>query len=477
VRACGPLRATLGLLGAAALAGALLAPGATRGQPGVEPQSAPVALLDGVPYVGAGDVARLLGATFYWRGDVRKLVLRAGDHSIKLTADNPYVLVDERAYLLPGRVRMVRGELQVPVALFALAWPESLHPHLRYDAHARRLTRVPDVSAAVSPQIAYAPGLTRLVLPTQSPGAAHVAWRGRSRFRLRFADALMASVPESLPAASLVRSLRLLPATAGSALELRVSPAAAAYRLSPDSAAGRLVLEVAVTAGEDPAWQRFAPEMPPGPRPLRVIVLDPGHGGDDEGVVVGELKEKDLALSLARELRTELARRFRARVLLTRDGDASPTLDERAEIANRARADVVLSLHFDGFPRPEARGVTAFVPPASYGADAGSGRPRGGTPLVLVPWRDAATRFAVPSRELAEDLLAACDLRGLGPTRLYEHLPYSLVGVNAPGVLLECGMLTSPEERARLAAPAGLRELARTIAQGLESYQRAGTPL
>jgi N-acetylmuramoyl-L-alanine amidase len=55
---------------------------------------------------------------------------------------------------------------------------------------------------------------------------------------------------------------------------------------------------------------------------------------------------------------------------------------------------------------------------------------------------------------------------------LREHLPYGLVGVNAPGVLLECGTLTSPQDRQRVSSAAGLRELASAIAAGLQSYQR-----
>jgi N-acetylmuramoyl-L-alanine amidase len=160
-------------------------------------------------------------------------------------------------------------------------------------------------------------------------------------------------------------------------------------------------------------------------------------------------------------------------VVLTRENDATVPLAARVEAANRARPDVVLCLHFDGYPRREAGGATAYVPPATFGAGYGTASTGRGAPVVLVPWRDAATRFAVASRELAEDLLDALEQGGMGPTRLREHLPYGLVGVNAPGVLLECGTLTSPRDRPRIATPAGLRDLAGAIVAGLQTYQRA----
>ncbi len=59
----------------------------------------------------------------------------------------------------------------------------------------------------------------------------------------------------------------------------------------------------------------------------------------------------------------------------------------------------------------------------------------------------------------------------MGPTRLRERLPYPLLGVNAPGMLLECATLTAPADRARLGAD-GLDAMARAIVDGLEAYQR-----
>ena len=53
-----------------------------------------------------------------------------------------------------------------------------------------------------------------------------------------------------------------------------------------------------------------------------------------------------------------------------------------------------------------------------------------------------------------------------------ERLSYPLLGVNAPGLLLECATLTAPGDRARVASAAGLDALARAITDGLEAYQR-----
>jgi N-acetylmuramoyl-L-alanine amidase len=92
--------------------------------------------------------------------------------------------------------------------------------------------------------------------------------------------------------------------------------------------------------------------------------------------------------------------------------------------------------------------------------------------LRLLPWRNVAVRHAVQSRTLAEAILSALELRGEGPTRLRDRLPCALLGVNAPGLLLECAVLTSPADRERVQQQAGLQDLAATIADGVLAWQR-----
>jgi N-acetylmuramoyl-L-alanine amidase len=93
--------------------------------------------------------------------------------------------------------------------------------------------------------------------------------------------------------------------------------------------------------------------------------------------------------------------------------------------------------------------------------------------VLVMPWRDVAERHAARSRALAEAVLSAVELRDLGPARLREFLPYSLIGVDAPGLMLECGTLTSPADLERLTAPGGLQGLAAVLADGIVAYQRS----
>ncbi|KAA2251339.1 N-acetylmuramoyl-L-alanine amidase [Solihabitans fulvus] len=89
------------------------------------------------------------------------------------------------------------------------------------------------------------------------------------------------------------------------------------------------------------------------------IVIDPGHGGADRGVVVGGVSEADLAWDLARRLEGKMVATG-MEALLTRGPDHCPSEADRARFANDAGADLFLSLHTDGNPSPLAQGVATF---------------------------------------------------------------------------------------------------------------------
>jgi N-acetylmuramoyl-L-alanine amidase len=467
----GAARAALALVAPVAMLA--LATGARASSPPM-PQSldqAAVHMVEGAPYIGANDLARLLDAARFWHADVRKLELRAGAHRVQLTADNPFVIVDEATLRLALPVRSLRGELQAPVALLDSLPHDSTLARLLYDPRHAVVLVVPAGGVVGTPRVGTLDGVTRVTFPADEPWDARVVGRARAHFTLRFGGFFAGVIPDTTRA-GLLRNLRPLGAVTGCAFELRIAPEAIAYRLIREG--GRVTLELARSGGA--SWESFAPEGPSGPRALRVIVLDPGHGGADAGVTAGNAQEKDLALVLAKKLRTEIERRVKVRVVLTRDDDRALNVGQRAEAANRARADLVISLHFDGYPSPRAAGASAYCTPAVFGGGAGgeAGGFRSGeaTPLAVLPWRDVAARWAVPSRALAEAVLGSLELRGGGPTRLHELLPSELLGVNAPGMLLECATLTNPADRRRVTDEEGMNALALAIADGVEAWQR-----
>ena len=95
-------------------------------------ETVPVRAIEDQNYLAARDLARLVGASLHWRADVRKLVVRTVEHSLKLTIDSRWAVVDEsQTFQLSAPVRQVAGEIFVPISVFATVLSGRLVPQAR----------------------------------------------------------------------------------------------------------------------------------------------------------------------------------------------------------------------------------------------------------------------------------------------------------------------------------------------------------
>ena len=103
------------------------------------------------------------------------------------------------------------------------------------------------------------------------------------------------------------------------------------------------------------------PNAAPDSRP--VVVIDPGHGGVDNGTQSGEIPEKDVVLAFGLALRDRLERTGKYRVVMTRADDTFIPLDDRVRIARNQSASLFVSIHADALPRKEgeAQGATIYT--------------------------------------------------------------------------------------------------------------------
>src|SRR4026209_2681225 len=129
-------------------------------------------------------------------------------------------------------------------------------------------------------------------------------------------------------------------------------------------------------------WMQFRPTERPesaaeprtaqpsaAPVPFAVVVLDPGHGGQDSGAMCGELLEKDLTLDVARRVDRLLDSEGVA-TSMTRLGDSYVSLADRAAFGNRAKESIFISIHFNEDNKPVASGVETYY--AAHQINSGS---------------------------------------------------------------------------------------------------------
>jgi N-acetylmuramoyl-L-alanine amidase len=96
-----------------------------------------------------------------------------------------------------------------------------------------------------------------------------------------------------------------------------------------------------------------------------VVVLDPGHGGGNEGGQYGELLEKELTLKVAEAMKEELEKYENITVYLTRTEDVEMSLEERVRFARSVEADFLFCLHFNASESHELYGAECWV--SAYG--------------------------------------------------------------------------------------------------------------
>ena len=206
------------------------------------------------------------------------------------------------------------------------------------------------------------------------------------------------------------------------------------------------------------------------PRP-RVIALDSGHGGVDQGTQNARLglKEKEFTLDVSRRLKALLERKGYT-VVLTRDADERLDLQSRAIIANRANADVFVSIHFNALPNDQrTRGteIFTFAPAHQRSTNAWSLGASDDTEHEAAPGNRYDAANAMLAHALHRELLAGLQTFDRG--KKIGHLGV-LRGLNCPGVLVESGFLSNDEEAKKIATPAYRQDIAEALAAGIADY-------
>lgn len=189
-----------------------------------------------------------------------------------------------------------------------------------------------------------------------------------------------------------------------------------------------------------------------GERNSLIVVIDAGHGGDDPGKVSRDgIKEKDVNLEIAYCLKAQLQARG-ATVIMTREGDdclatsgatnkKNSDMHNRVSLINASEADYLISIHQNSYTDASVSGPQVF-----YHGDS-----------------EASKELA---KQVQDNLIEA-----LSPSKIRESKAensyYILKNSTCPGVIVECGFLSCPEECAKLQEADYQQAIARAIARAV----------
>ena len=199
--------------------------------------------------------------------------------------------------------------------------------------------------------------------------------------------------------------------------------------------------------------------------PFAVVVIDPGHGGQDSGAIVGGIVEKDLTLDIAQRVDRLLQGQGMATVM-TRVGDGYVSLAERAALTNRVPDCIMVSIHFNEGNKAVSSGIETYY--ADHQVTAG-------TPIVS--WLPFLQHTALQLPNPESQNLAGCVQEALVShtqainrgTKAQQF--FVIANVRHPAVLVEGGFLTNKEETARLNNPDYREQIAGAISDGIFHYR------
>lgn len=209
----------------------------------------------------------------------------------------------------------------------------------------------------------------------------------------------------------------------------------------------------------------------------KIIVIDPGHGGPDQGTQNTKLALREKVLTLDVSLRLKKVLEAAGyKVLLTRSTDKQllankrADLQERAAIANRAGADLFISIHFNSVPndtRTNGAEIYTFTPQYQRSTDSWSRAGADDTEKDASPINAYDHWNAYLANAIHRRVLSGLKVDDRGQKLAHFGV---LRQLKCPGVLVEAGFLSNQSEARQIATPAYRQRIADSIAAGIRDY-------
>ena len=219
----------------------------------------------------------------------------------------------------------------------------------------------------------------------------------------------------------------------------------------------------------------------------KIIVIDPGHGGEDPGAIgYNKYREKVIVIEVSKELEKILKSRG-YKVYMTRSGDRFIKLRDRTKFANDRNANIFVSIHANAVEEKNANNIQGiecfFLSPSrsERAKNAAAAENSADMSDMNMYGKDSYLNLLNHHNILASNKLAIDLQRGMlgevnkkykdvNDNGVKEGPFWVLVGAQMPSVLVEVGFLSHPQEGKRLGEDPYRKTLAKGLADGIERY-------
>jgi N-acetylmuramoyl-L-alanine amidase len=448
-------------------------------------------------YLRANDVARIFKATQFWNSSSRKVVLGIAHTRFTLTVDTRVVVIDGNPVMMRSPVLYNAGYVMIPMEFVA------------------------EVASPFTPSV-YQWDRASLTLRTERVGynvqsLTFSTTANRSTATITLSEPLLHHSDSSTPGLIRLKIYggRIDPGTFDIREPRGLFNGVRAEQTDRDAYIyfdiKKLTARIQVVREDDPPRlqvvleQGDLPEIPDPDfasrkeveiidrvdgerRTLKIdtVVLDPGHGGKDNGKVgANGVFEKDVNLAIAMKARERLQSELGVNVIMTREDDRLLALTQRTEIANESGGNLFISIHCNSWFSPEAGGFEAyFLSPARNDWDRAVAMAENSvddipgtasdapSDIDFILWDMVQSEYLNESSQLAELTQKAMserlDIRNRGVKQANFVV---LQGARMPAVLIETAFLSNPDEEALLLDDAFQNQVAEGIVEAVRNLQ------
>lgn len=248
----------------------------------------------------------------------------------------------------------------------------------------------------------------------------------------------------------------------------------------------RVVVDVVVEQAVKEEVAKEPASLSPGRK--RIIVLDPGHGGDDPGAIgKNGTYEKHVVLAISREIKKAIDKMPGYRAILTRDGDYYVSFNRRLQTAREANASLFISVHADAARNRQARGSSVYclsnggasnevakllannenLSDVIGGVPNGEGNNQSDQIILSMFQTNTINLSKTYAMDLLDQIGRVHDLK----YHIFHEAPFRVLKLlDIPAVLLETAYLSNPQEERMLKKSSFHKTIAQAVASSVGNY-------
>ena len=443
-----------------------------------------------IDYVALEDLASLMDIRYFFNEINRKMVLRLGSQSLKVTGGNPYITIDDEIYQMALPAIDDNGKVYIPLALFLAAVGDKLPAQSDFDHQTRTLNihRFLYNITGIEVEERSNGNLIRILTQKEfKPSDVSASIRKGWLYVTIYGGTLDSVQLASIHGLGFVKKISPFQFESSVQISFLINDKILEKNIitKPDEVVISLrksnKIDENVILNQQTDNKRWLIDR---------IIIDPGHGGKDPGAIgANGLYEKDVNLEIAKRLKKLLENELNVEVLMTREDDTFIPLKDRTKFANTHDGKLFISIHANANRSPTARGFSTLILGPARSQEALELAEKENSVIDFEEAKDAYDDYKNAAHILnaitqSTNLKESQDLARMltGSMKRYVKIPqfgkgvyqanvYVLVGAAMPRILVETAFISNRYEAKQLRTNAFRQKIAQAIFESVKQFK------